>query len=60
MKIPVKDLTKENAAARKTMRAPMILPHELLNYLSETWHEQIKCSIANNVHHLASADIGKL
>ena len=44
VKIPVKDITKEAATARTTMRAPMILPHELLNYLSETWlaHSQFK------------------
>ena len=37
VKIPVRDLKKEQPNARTTMRAPMILPHELLNYLSETW-----------------------
>ena len=54
VKIPVRDLTKEQATARTTMRAPMILPHEILNYLSETW---LALKPSNSIHHKSLAVI---
>lgn len=33
--IPVRDLKSDNRKAQTTARVPLILPHELLHYLSE-------------------------
>ena len=35
--IPIRDRMSENPAATTTMRVPLILPHELLHFLSVVW-----------------------
>ena len=36
--LPVRDRQSETKGAETTMRFPMILPHELLHYLSDSRH----------------------
>ena len=37
LQIPIKDVSSDDKHARTTMRVPMVLPHELLNYLVVAW-----------------------
>ena len=43
--IPIRDRTSEDPAARSTMRVPLILPHELLHFLSVLWTSENICLI---------------
>lgn len=41
IQIPVKDMTDPKKKKKTTLRLPMLLPHELLNWLHESWIWQI-------------------
>ena len=35
--VPIRDRSSENKRAETTMRVPMLLPHEVLSYVSDPW-----------------------
>lgn len=42
LEIPIKDISSDDKHAKTTMRVPMVLPHELLNYLIAAWWKLLK------------------